>query len=518
MDRSFFLQSLVLIPFLGFLAVLLPPRNGRAARWLTGSILAFSLAVAAGLVALMRTDTYGLQFASSLNWIGFWGIRLSFALDGLNALLVLLTPFVALLAVAGTSASKERPELHFAMILLLVAALQGCFLSQNLLVFFVFWEAALVPMVILIAAYGGENRFRAGMKFLLYTALGSILMLTAILLMGYMHFRGTGAWSFEYAALLGTEFPFSVQVFLFAAFALAFAIKCPLFPFHGWIRDVYEETPADSLILLTGVFSKLGAYGFLKFAIPMFPWVAAKAAPLLCLLAVAGIVYGAMLALVQPRLRTLAAYSSVSHIGYIVFGLFSFHPVSQQGAILQMVSHAVVVSALLFLIQILEERRGTDEISRFGGIAAVVPGLATLFMLAVLASIALPTTSAFAAEFLILFGAFQHAIQVWQKGTGIFPLILAVLATGGVILGAVYMLRMAQAVLFGPNRPENPPMADLRVREYALLIPVVLVIFWLGLFPGKALTTTEKGAEWVVSRIHDCAGSGNCRTPDLLEK
>jgi NADH-quinone oxidoreductase subunit M len=518
MDRIFFLQSLVLIPFLGFLIVLLGSRNGRTAKWMTGSILFICLMIVGGLLALFRTETYTLQFFSSLNWIGAWGIRLSLALDGLNALLVLLTPFVALLSVLGTSTSKERPRLHFSMILLLVAALQGCFLSQNLLVFFIFWEAALIPMFILIAAYGGAKRFRAAMKFLLYTALGSILMLTAVLMMGYLNFQGSGVWSFEYAVLLGLEIPVPVQVFLFVAFALAFAIKCPLFPFHGWMPDVYEETPADSLMLLTGVFSKLGTYGFLKIAIPMFPLVAAKASPLICMLAVVGIVYGAMMALVQSRMRTLAAYSSISHIGYIVLGLFSFHPISQQGAILQMVSHAVVVSALLFLIQGLEERQQSDEMARFGGIAAVVPGISTVFMVAVLASIALPTTSGFAAEFLILFGVFQHAFQLWEKGAGIFFLILTVMATTGVVLGAVYMLRMAQAVLFGPKPSRKEPMVDLRIREYALLIPAVLVIFGLGLFPGKALNTTEKGAEWVVSRVHDCAVLGQCQTRDLMEK
>ena len=428
--------------------------------------------------------------AVNLPWIESLGVNLHLAVDGLNVYLLLLTAllFPVVLACAWRSA-EARSGLYLSLLLLLEAGLLGTFLSQNLMLFFVFWEAVLIPMFILILVFGGGEARRAATAFFLYTLAGSVLLLAAVILLGVESWRQTGSWSFEFALLSRLHLGWGTELFVFAAVVLACAIKCPLFPFHSWLPLAYGEAPASGTALMAGALSKMGAFGLMKLALPLCPNVSVVLAPYLVLWAVGSILYGAVAALRQDDFRKLVAYSSLSHMGYIVLGLFSLQEAALHGALLQMLSHGVAVAGLFLVLGLLEERLGGSS-RELTALATHGPRLAVVLMLFILTSVALPLTSGFTSEFLILFGAFQKALAAWRAGSGALALVAVLLATSGMVLGAGYLLRFARAILFGPAR-SGSRVRDLKPREALAFVPLLLLIVWIGVFPAPFMAKAQ---------------------------
>ena len=437
------------------------------------------------------------RYDLNVAWIPSLGVNLHLALDGLNVYLVLLTGllFPVVLACAWGSA-HSRDNLYLSLLLLLEASLFGTFLSQNLMLFFAFWELVLIPMFLLILVYGGENRREAANTFFLYTLVGSVLLLAAVILLGVESLHQTGNWSFEFATLYHLQLSHGVQLFVFLSVLLACAIKCPLFPFHSWLPLAYGEAPASGTALMAGALSKMGAFGLLKLAIPLAPAVSAVAAPYVILLAVISILYGAVLALRQQDFKKLIAYSSLSHMGYIVLGVFSFQHASVHGALFQMLSHGAAVVGLFLVLSLLEQRLGASY-KELTALSTLAPRLAVTLMLFILTSVALPLTSGFTSEFLILFGGFQQGFAAWQAGLSPLTLVAVLLACSGMVLGAGYMLRFARTILYG-KAAEEARLEDLNPREALAFLPLLLLIVWIGVDPAPIMGK----AQGAVTQLH----------------
>jgi NADH-quinone oxidoreductase subunit M len=420
------------------------------------------------------------QFVERRDWIAAFGIHYQLGVDGISLFLVVLTAFLTPLALLCSWESIHHKRRAFCIsMLLLEGAMMGVFLATDLFLFYVFWDAMLIPMYFLIGVWGYERRIYAAVKFLLFTMAGSVLMLIAIIGLAIRHYVGAGTYSFDLQALQGLQIPADVQTWLFLAFALAFAIKVPLFPFHTWLPDAHVEAPTAGSVILAGVLLKMGTYGLVRFAFPLFPAAAELFAPALAGLAVVGIVYGALVAMVQPDMKKLVAYSSVSHLGFVVLGIASMTQQGVQGAIYQMLSHGVSTGGLFLLVGMLSDRRHTRLIAEFGGLKQVMPRFVAVFLIVTLASIGLPGLNGFVGEFLILMGAFS-----WN------PRLTAVAATG-VILSAVYMLWMFQRVNYGPLESANATLADVKPREWSVLVPIVGLIVVMGVLPNLFLHPME---------------------------
>ena len=441
----------------------------------------------------------------SLPWIASLGVNFHLGVDGLNLYLLLLTAilFPVVLACSWKS-SQARSRLFLVLLLHVEGGLLGTFLSQDLMLFFVFWEAVLIPMFILILVFGGDRRREAAKAFFLYTLAGSVLLLAAVILLGVEALHQTGSWSFAFTTLYHLHLGWGTQLFVFLAIALACAIKCPLFPFHSWLPLAYGEAPAAGTALMAGALSKMGAFGLIKLAIPLCPEVAAFLAPSMQLAAVVSILYGGVLALRQQDFKQLVAYSSLSHMGYIVLGIFSFQESAVHGALFQMLSHGLAVAGLFLLLGLLEERLG----AAYRGLTALAthgPRLAVVLMLFILTSVALPLTSGFTAEFLILFGAFQKALAAWQAGGGLLSLAAVLLATSGMVLGAGYMLRFARTILFGKRRG-GEEFPDLNLREAFAFIPLLLLIVWVGVWPSPLMAKAQSAVTRLTGQVAAAAG------------
>jgi NADH-quinone oxidoreductase subunit M len=490
------LTFLLLWPIVAGLAILLAPI--RMAKHLALAATLVELAVALPMWWLFKPDG-GMQFAIDRAWIGAWGIRYSVAVDGISLVLVLLTVVLMPLSVLGSySYIKQRERAYYALLLILTTGMLGVFVSFDLFLFYVMWEVMLIPMYFIIGVWGGENRLYAAIKFFIYTFFGSLLMLLAIVGLYFQVGAATGTYSFAYAHLLANNQVVSPALswWFFAAFFLAFAIKVPLFPFHTWLPDAHVEAPTAGSVLLAAVLLKMGTYGFLRFAMPFFPNVALSplVQTIIVALAVIGIIYGGLVAMVQPDLKKLVAYSSVSHLGFVMLGLWAVTLHSVQGALLIMISHGISTGALFFLVGMLYERRHTRLIAMYGGIARVVPLFAVALTIVSLSSIALPGTNGFVGEFLVLLGSF-----------GVYP-AATVIATTGVIVAAAYLLWALQRVLFNPLAdPENAKLADLNVREILVLAPLLAAIVWIGLYPGPILRRTEPAANTLIQAIRSPA-------------
>jgi NADH-quinone oxidoreductase subunit M len=380
------------------------------------------------------------------------------------------------------------------MVFLIQFAMMGTFVAQDLFLFYIFWETMLIPMFLMIGIWGGERRIYATLKFVLYTAFGSILMLAALIYLVYALQSSTGVISFAMADLVQARLPLQAQGWLLAAFALSFAIKVPMVPFHTWLPDAHVEAPTAGSVILAGVLLKMGTYGFMKLGFPLFPDATLLFTPWLMALAVLSIVYGACLALVQDDIKKIIAYSSISHLGYVMLGLLSLELAGVQGAVIQMVSHGLVAAGLFLMVGMIYERCHTRELAAYGGLAKLLPVYSVFFMILTLASVGLPTTSGFTGEFLVLLGAFKAAWPQYLAGDGL-PLLLAVAAVSGVVLGALYMLRFALGFLYGAPRAPHQPLSDLNPRETAILGLIVAAVFALGLFPDSALRKTELTAQ-----------------------
>jgi NADH-quinone oxidoreductase subunit M len=472
------LSLIVLLPALAGLGIFAIPRASAPALKgyaLTATLVIFALSLR--LWTGFSPDLAGMQFALDLPWLPSFGISYSVGLDGISLLLILLTTLLMPISVlASFNYIKESQRAYYACLLFLEAGMVGVFAAADLFVFYLFWEAMLIPMYFLIGIWGGPRRIYAALKFFIYTMAGSVLMLAAILWVVAAHHTATGAWTFNIPALYAGALTVQAQFWLFAAFALAFAVKVPLFPFHTWLPDAHVEAPTAGSVLLAGVLLKMGVYGYLRLAVPLFPQAAQTFAPWLAGLGVVGIIYGSLVAWSQRDMKKMVAYSSVAHLGTVMLGVMAFEPAAVSGAVLQMVNHGLSTGALFLLVGVLYERRHTRLIEDYGGLAKVMPGFAAVFMIVTLSSVGLPGLNGFVGEVLVLFGSFR--VYPWLAGA----------AVGGVILSAVYMLGMYQQVVFGPLRhTENKILKDLDLREWLYLLPLLIFIVLIGVWPNPFL-------------------------------
>jgi len=491
------LNAVLFLPLFGAALLLAAPAaHHDFTRRLTLGVMTLQFVLTAWLYLRFDSRTAGLQFETRLPWIADWGVYYQIGLDGYNVLLVLLTAFLAPLVVASAfTAITKDVKLFYAMVFLIQFAMMGTFVAQDLFLFYVFWETMLIPMFLLIGIWGGERRIYATLKFVLYTAFGSILMLAAVIYLVYSLQQTTGVISFAFADLVKARLPLDVQSWLLAAFALSFAIKVPMVPLHTWLPDAHVEAPTAGSVILAGVLLKMGTYGFMKLGFPLFPDATHLFTPVLMTLAVISIVYGACLALVQDDIKKIIAYSSISHLGYVMLGLLCLDLAGIQGAIIQMVSHGLVAAGLFLMVGMIYERCHTRELAAYGGLAKLLPVYSVFFMILTLASVGLPTTSGFTGEFLVLLGAFKAAWPLHVLGQSSLPLVLAVVAVTGVVLGALYMLRFALGFLYGASKAPHQPLSDLNGREKTILGLIVVAVFWLGLFPDGAMRKTELAAK-----------------------
>ncbi len=473
-----YLSFLVFFPLAaGVLVALLPRSAERSARLWATVAAGFELVVSLPLWWRVIPGAPGFQFEEQVDWLPALGASYHLGVDGVSALLALLTTIVTLLAMLGAwNQVEQRSREFFALVLALEAGMLGTFFSLDLLVFYVFWEAMLIPMYLLIGVWGGQRRVYAAVKFFLYTMAGSVLMLVAILSLYHVQRQYSGVASFDLSAFYSLPLKPQEQLWYFLAFAFAFAIKVPMWPVHTWLPDAHVEAPTAGSVILAAVLLKMGAYGFIRFAMPMFPNALLACAPWLAWIAVVGIVYGAVVAMVQPDLKKLVAYSSVSHMGFCMLGLMAMNPQGFAGSMMTMLSHGVSTGALFLLVGVIYERRHTRAIADFGGLWTVVPVFSSVFLVVTLSSIGLPGTSGFVGEFLVLLGAFRAHVP-W-----------AVVAATGVILSACYMLWMFQRVVFGPaTHEETRGLVDLGLRERLVFAPILLLIFWMGVAPQPFL-------------------------------
>ena len=457
---------------------------------LRGITLIFSLVeffVSLPLFFAFDPKTAAMQFVEDWWWVESYGISYKLGIDGISLLLVLLTTFLTVLCILSSwKAITFRVKEYMISFLFLETGMIGALVALDLVLFYVFWEVMLIPMYLLIGVWGDpRRRIYAAVKFFLFTMAGSVLMLVAILVLYFINLKATGKPSFDVLELYKLGIPAGTQYWLFAAFALAFAIKVPMFPFHTWLPDAHTEAPTAGSVILAGVLLKMGTYGFIRFAMPLFPKAAFDLLPLVCALAIIGIIYGALVSMMQADLKRLVAFSSVSHLGYVMLGMFALNMQGVQGSIYQMLNHGISTGSLFLIVGMVYERRHTRLIADFGGLSKVMPIFAIFFMIITLSSIGLPGTNGFVGEFLILLGAFQSNV------------VYGVLATTGVILGAAYMLWMFQRVMFGKiTRPENEKLQDLSKREITILVPMVIMIFLMGIYPklffSKMDATVEK--------------------------
>ena len=486
------LTLLVFAPLVGAVLLALLPREPLAG--VRRAALVFSLvpfALSLGMLARFRVGEAEFQLVERAAWIPAWGIEYRFGVDGVSLFLVLLTTFLTpIVVLASWGDIHRRVKEFFAVLLVLETGMLGTFLALDLFLFYVFWEVMLIPMAFLIGVWGGPRRVYAAVKFVLYTMSGSLLMLVGILYLAWQVKSQTGTFAFGYERFLALHLGAPEQLYLFAAFALAFAIKVPLFPFHTWLPDAHVEAPTGGSVILAGVLLKMGTYGFLRFAIPLFPGAVATASPAVVALAVAGIVYGALVATVQPDLKKLVAYSSVSHLGFVMLGLFALTPTAVSGSLYQMLNHGLSTGALFLLVGMIYDRRHSRMIADFGGLWTAVPVYAACFLVVMLASVGLPGLNGFVGEFLILLGAFGP----WPWATAV--------ATSGVVLGALYLLWMYERVVFGPLvRPENAALEDLNGRELVVLVPIIALCFVMGFYPAPFLTRMQPSVDRILARV-----------------
>ena len=476
--------------------------GGGAARQIAFWTLLIEFIVSAGLWWSFDPAVSGWQAVVDQPWIDMWNARFSLGIDGISLMMILLTTLIMPLAVLGSWTSIRRKQhAYYALLLILTTGMLGVFMALDLLLFYVMWEVMLVPMYFIIGIWGGERRIYASLKFFIYTMLGSLLMLVAIV---YLYQAGenpmTGRGNFSYDHLLSTaRVSHTAGLWLFGAFFLAFAVKVPMFPFHTWLPDAHVEAPTAGSVILAGIMLKMGTYGFIRFAVPLFPEAAMNPTvrTTILVLAVIGIIYGALVAMVQPDFKKLVAYSSVSHLGFVMLGIFALTMQSVQGALLIMINHGISTGALFFLIGMIYERKHSRMIDAYGGIARVVPMFAVLLTFVSLSSIGLPGTNGFVGEFLVLIGSFRTA-----------P-ILSMVAATGVIFAAAYLLWAIQRILFNPmDKPANAHLTDLNWRELGLLAPLIVAIIVIGVYPQPVLRRMEGAAQRFVQVVQMRAATG----------
>ncbi|GBE16069.1 NADH-quinone oxidoreductase subunit M [bacterium BMS3Abin14] len=488
------LSVIVYLPAVGalLLALLVPGKKVNLIRNTALVIAVADFLVSMVLLAQYNVGQSGFQFVERARWIPGLGISYIMGVDGISLLLALLTTLLGVIAILSSfSAIKDRVKEYMVAFLVLQSAMLGVFFALDLVLFYVFWEIELIPMALIIGVWGGQRRIYAAVKFFLYTLIGSLFMLIGFLLIYFSYHSATGVYTFDVIRLLTSNIPRNVQMWAFWGLFLGFAIKVPLFPFHTWLPDAHVEAPTAGSVILAGVLLKMGTYGFVRFSLPILPDAAIRAIPVVLALSVIGIIYGALVAWVQPDAKKLVAYSSVSHLGFVMLGIFTLSFQGLQGGILQMINHGLSTGALFLLVGIIYERRHTRLLDDFGGLASVMPVYAAILGIATFSSIGLPGLNGFVGEFLILLGAFK---------SGLF--VFGVLASTGIILGAVYMLHMYKKIMFGEiTHEENRKLLDINMREIATLAPLVVLMFWVGIYPKPFLKIIEPAAKQVVLRV-----------------
>jgi NADH-quinone oxidoreductase subunit M len=495
------------LPLVGALLLLfIPSAKTGLIRWFTFLVTVLTFLASLPLFTAFHFGQRGMQFVEKVAWVPNLGIEYHLGVDGVSVLLILMTTLITAVAVLSSFAAiTDKVKTYMALLLVLETGMIGVFAALDLILFYMFWEVVLIPMYLLIGVWGGPRRIYAAVKFILYTVAGSLLMLVGILYLYFAHHAAFGEYTFDLIKLYDTPLGRTPQLWLFAAFALAFAIKVPMFPFHTWLPDAHVEAPTAGSVILAGVLLKMGTYGFFRFAMPLFPEGALAFAPLLVALAVIGIIYGALVAMVQTDVKKLVAYSSVSHLGFVMLGLFALNAQGIQGSVLQMVNHGLSTGALFLAVGIIYERRHTREISQFGGLSEVMPWFAAVFLIVVLSSLGLPGLNGFVGEFLILLGSFR--MSPWVAG----------ISATGVILGAVYLLWMFQRVMFGPvTNEKNRGLPDLTRREFWVMAPVLLFIVWIGVYPNTFLRFLDVPTTELMERMSSRTVAERTVEPEIL--
>jgi NADH-quinone oxidoreductase subunit M len=499
MGQNLILTYLLLTPIIGGILVLFS-KPGRAIqiRWFGFGVSLVAFVISLIVYAKFESNSAQFQFVHKVLWIKSLNISYHVGIDGISLLLVLLTTFLTPLTLLSSWKAIEKNLRMFTFsILFLEAGMIGVFISLDLFLFYIFWEAMLIPMYFIIGIWGGERRIYASIKFFLFTMVGSLLMLIAIIWLAVYAKSTLGYFTTDLPDLykIGNTIPHQIQMWMFGAFFLSFAIKVPLFPLHTWLPDAHVEAPTAGSILLASVLLKMGTYGLIRFCLPLFPQSAVLYAPFISVLAVIGIIYGALVAMVQTDMKKLVAYTSVSHLGFIVLGIFAMTVESMQGAVIQMINHGLSTGALFFLVGILYERTHRREIAFYGGIAKLVPLYSTVLMIVMLSSIGVPGLNGFVGEFLILLGAFKSSVlNSW---------LFTIFAATGVIFSAVYLLWMYQRVVFGKvtNEELQYKLTDMNIREIIITIPFIIFIVWIGIYPNTFLKLTDASTKLILNQV-----------------
>jgi len=486
------LSVMTFLPILGVLLLLFIPKESKGtlrgvAMLTTIATFVVSLPILTGFQTIAD-----YQFVENVPWIaaGPFAMRYNIGIDGISLWLVILTTFIMPIAVLSTyTAVEEKVKEYMICLLLLETGMLGAFISLDLFLFYIFWEVMLIPMYFMIGIWGGKNRIYAAVKFFVYTMVGSLLMLIALI---YLYFLGTKAGITDFSLLhfFDLKVDPATQTWLFLAFAFAFAIKVPMFPLHTWLPDAHTEAPTAGSVILAAILLKMGTYGYVRFAMPLFPEATHQFTPLIATLAVIGIIYAALVAMVQEDVKKLVAYSSVAHLGFVMLGVFALNEQGVTGGMLQMLNHGVSTGALFLIVGFIYERRHTRLITDFGGLSKQMPIFAVIFMIVTLSSVGLPGTNGFVGEFLILVGAFESSLRWW-----------AVIASSGVIFAAVYMLWMFQRVMFGElDNPKNQVLEDLNLREIAIMVPLIVLIFVMGVYPNPFIEKMTPSVKKVIAK------------------
>ena len=492
------LSVILFTPTLGALVLLFLPRSSPALHRVAGNL--FGILGFVVSIPLVRHFPVGYErytFIESSDWIPSIGAKYTLGIDGISFLLIMLTTFLGMLAILSSwSAIQNRTKEYYILLLLLQTGMLGVFMALDFFLFYVFWEVMLVPMYFLIGVWGSERRLYAAIKFFMYTLAGSVLMLLGILALYFNAAKITGVQTFDIPTLLAAaqQFPDSLKVWLFWAFFFAFAIKVPMFPFHTWLPDAHTEAPTAGSVILAGVLLKMGTYGFIRFSLPLLPAdpvLRAKIIHILIFLSLVSIIYGAVVCLMQKDMKRLIAYSSVSHLGFCTLGIFALTPQGLVGSVLQQINHGISTGALFLIVGVLYERRHTRLISEFGGLATPMPNYAAIYLIITLSSLGMPLLNGFIGEFTILQGAFVVS-KAW-----------AAWGTLGIVLGAAYLLWLYQRVMFGPvTHDVNKALPDLNLREYAVLLPLVLMAFWIGIYPKPFFAYITNPVEKIVHQVN----------------
>ncbi|NTU42180.1 MAG: NADH-quinone oxidoreductase subunit M [Nitrospirales bacterium] len=484
------LSTTIFLPIIGALLIFLLKRSNEGL--IKGTALLISIAtffLSIPLFTDFDKSFGGMQFRESWEWIPAWNVKYSLGIDGISGLFVILSTLLTVLCVTVSWKSiKERQKEFYAALLLIEGAMIGVFCSLDLFLFYIFWEAMLIPMYLLIGVWGGPKRVYAAIKFFLYTLVGSLLMLVGIIVL----YLNTGN-SFDILKMMHAHYPYAMQMILFWAFFAAFAVKVPMFPVHTWLPDAHTEAPTAGSVILAGILIKMGAYGFLRFSMPFFPDATRDMAPAMMILSVIAIIYGGIICLGQTDLKRLIAYSSVSHMGFVTLGIFALNFQGIQGGILQMINHGIVTGGLFLCVGMIYDRTHTRKIEDYGGAATVLPVYAAIFMVFTLASVGLPGTNGFVGEFLILLGGFTAS-----KVMGAF-------AATGIIIGAAYMLWLYQRVFFTEINPRIQGHGDIDMREVLTLLPLVVLVIWIGVYPNTFLGYMDASVRQLMERMNEGA-------------